>query len=503
MSFKYPLLLMFLLSCTAIRAQKQHDSLTYQVEVATTIVPKGTAPLWLVSNRHGLSTLDDASGYARFGVTQSPMRIANSEKWNIGYGVDVVFPINHTSICADGSQQRTHFLIQQCHVDVDYKWMRLSVGSKERPMALKNQRLSSGSQTFGINARPVPDVRFEIPEYVSLTGKENPWIAIKGHFGYGMMTDGQWKKSHVARTKKYNERTLLHSKAGYLKIGNPERFPLVFEGGLEMAAQFGGVKVTGNKREKMPQGVKDFMEVIFGLGSDASDGNFPNAAGNTLGSWLFSLTYQAKDWSARAYYDHYFDDHSMLFFQYGWYDGLLGLEITMPANKWVNSVVYEYMKTTYQGGPVYHDHTPQIPDQISGMDNYYNHGSFPGWQHWGQAIGNPLYTSPLYSANGSLGFRSNRFTAHHLGIEGAPITGLNYRLLLSYATHLGTYGSPYLSPKYMTSGLAELNYNFAHIHALRNKGWFATIALGVDRGQQLGNNIGFSFSLKKAGLLLK
>jgi hypothetical protein len=55
----------------------------------------------------------------------------------------------------------------------------------------------------------------------------------------------------------------------------------------------------------------------------------------------------------------------------------------------------------------------------------------------------------------------------------------------------------------MTSGLAELNYNFAHIHALRNKGWFATIALGVDRGQQLGNNIGFSFSLKKAGLLLK
>lgn len=512
MKTKLPLLFALLLFALSVKAGGgiYNDSLSYSVEVSVTAATKGDAPLWLVSNKYGLSSLQDVSGYVRVGVAQSSFAFSASEDWKLGYGVDLVVPVNHATENVVTGKQRTNLIVQQCYADLDYKWLRLSVGAKERPMELKHQRLSSGSQTFGINARPVPGVRLEIPEYVSLTGKKNPWLAIKGHFSYGMMTDGAWQHEFVPSNGRRSDKTLLHTKAGYLRLGNPERFPLVFEGGLEMATQFGGVIYNPQGREgrfgeklEMGQGPKDFVDAIFGLGSDATDGTFQNVAGNTLGSWLFSLTYQAKDWSVRAYYDHFFEDHSMMFFQYGWFDGLVGMECKLPKNKFISTIVYEYVKTEYQAGSVYHDHTPQIPDQVSGRDNYYNHNLFVGWQHWGQAIGNPLFTSPLYAKTGDLTFLSNRFTAHHVGIEGAPVEGLNYRLLLSYAIHLGTYTEPYLKRKYMTSGLAEVGYDFNHFKKLKHKGWLATAAVAFDRGEQLGSNFGVAFSIKKTGLLLK
>jgi hypothetical protein len=182
---------------------------------------------------------------------------------------------------------------------------------------------------------------------------------------------------------------------------------------------------------------------------------------------------------------------------------MVGLEVQLPKNRWAHTLVYEYIKSDYQAGPVYHDHTAQLPDQVSGRDNYYNHNLYPGWQHWGQAMGNPLFTSPLYAATGDLTFPSNRFVAHHVGIQGMPVEGLNYRLLLSYATHLGTYTDPYLQRKYMTSGLMELNYSFNHFKKLQHKGWEATAAFAFDRGGQVGNNLGVAFSIKKTGFLLK
>lgn len=97
---------------------------------------------------------------------------------------------------------------------------------------------------------------------------------------------------------------------------------------------------------------------------------------------------------------------------------MIGAEITLPKNNFVDKFVYEYLYTKSQSGPVYHDHTPSVEDQISAVDNYYNHGIYSGWQHWGQAIGNPLYRSPLYRNDGTFMFSSNRFIAHHLVLRG-------------------------------------------------------------------------------------
>ena len=50
---------------------------------------------------------------------------------------------------------------------------------------------------------------------------------------------------------------------------------------------------------------------------------------------------------------------------------------------------------------------------------------------------------------------------------------------------------------------AELNYTFNHFKCLRNKGWEATTAVAFDQGEQIGDNLGITFSIKKTGLLLK
>lgn len=472
---------------------------TYSVEGQVS-ASDGDTPLWLTANKYGLSSVDNSNGYLRVGIFRD-VKADSAYKWRIGYGADVAAAYNYTSTA----------VVQQLYADFDYKLVRLTVGAKQQPMALKNAELSSGSQTLGINARPVPAVRFELPEYWNITGKGN-WAAIRGHISYGLMTDGGFAEDYVGSAPNhYAKSVLLHTKAGYLRLGNKDKFPLTFEGGLEMATQFGGTVYNAQTWDgvsaepiKMEHGMGEFIDALFGKGGDATDGDgYANATGNTLGSWLFRLNYYGKDWSVSAYYDHFFEDHSQMFFEYGWLDGLIGVEVNLPDNPFVTSLVYEYMKTTYQSGPVYHDHTDAIPDQVSGVDNYYNHNLYAGWQHWGQALGNPLYVSPLYNHNGDLTFTSNRFKAHHFGISGNPCDGLHYRLLYTHERSLGTYSSPYDEARTTNSFLVEASYAPARLGKLNTKGWAVKAAFGIDRGDLLGDNTGFQFTISKTGFLTK
>ena len=453
------------------------------------------SPLWLNANKYGLSSVTGDNGYLRISAFRST-DADSACNWKLGYGIDMAATYNFTS----------SFVLQQLYADIQYKKVRLSIGSKERPANLKNPLLSSGSQTFGINARPIPEIRFEIPEYISLTGRSN-WVGIKGHFSYGLFTDNNWKGNYVTPGHQYADHVIYHSKSGFLRVGNEEKFPLVFEGGIEMGHQFGGViHNVGNSPGKdldMPNGLKDFIQIIYSGGSDPNEGIYANAIGNTVGSWLFSLSYKFKRAKLRLYYDHFFEDHSQLFFQYGWKDGIAGIEVQLPKNRVVSTILYENIMTKDQSGPLYHDHTPAIPDQISASDNYYNHGYYTSWTHWGQAIGNPLYLSPLYNRNGDLYFSNNRFVGHHFGVSGSPTDEISYRILYTYTQNWGTYAVPYDDIKYGNSFLCELAYSPKRIGKLRTEGWSIKAALGLDRGKQTGDNTGFQFTISKTGWLTK
>ena len=173
---------------------------------------------------------------------------------------------------------------------------------------------------------------------------------------------------------------------------------------------------------------------------------------------------------------------------------MLGTELNLKHNDWLRTIVLEYVYTKYQSGPLYHDHTPLISGHVCGMDNYYNHHLYTGWQHWGQVMGNPLYRSPIYNKDGDISVKDNRFVAWHVGLAGNPLSALSYRLLATYQTGYGTYNEPMIPKQYLCSVLTECSYH------LRNS-WKVSCGLGFDSGKLLGNNWGVQLTITKTGIL--
>jgi len=490
------------------------DSLTYKVEAQVSLSTGDNTPLWLNANKYGLSSLKTANGYMRMAV-ERPLLDGDDHKWEIAYGADIVVPVNYTS----------KFFVQQLYGEVRWLHGALTIGQKEQPLQLKNQRLSTGSQTFGINARPVPQVRLSLPDYWVIPIL-NRWLSIKGHIAYGMCTDGKWQENFVKEGNRYTKNTLYHGKAGYLRIGKPEYYPVSFEAGVEMACIFGGTLYnvgTNSGFEQKIDGEKDlkaFWSALVFAGDDIGETDYANVAGDQLGSWVARLNFNYDDFALSFYYDHYFEDHSQVAqFDYDGYgvgeewmvkkkkkyhiyklkDMMLGIDLKLKNARLLNNIVAEYIYTKYQSSSVYHDHTYNLSDHIAGIDNYYNHYLYAGgWQHWGQVMGNPLYLSPIYQ-DGELYVANNRFVAFHLGLAGDPTENLNYRFLATWQKGWGTYESPYVPRRTNISLMAETTYSFDD--AFLGGGWSVKGALGWDHGKIYGNNFGGQLTITKRGLI--
>lgn len=482
--------------------------LNYRLELQATASNRQT-PLWLNANRYGLSSLDKGNGYLRASLIR-PLTTDSARRWGLGYGVDVAV--------AQGFSSR--MVVQQAFAEVRWLHGVLTVGSKQQPMELKNQALSSGSQLLGINARPIPQVRLALPDYWVLPFGGG-WLQLKGHIAYGRMTDDDFQMRFTGKKSRYTDDVLFHSKAGYLRIGNEERFaPLSLELGLEMAATFGG-------RSYQPQsdgttkvvhgrtGWKSYLKALIPGGADIGETTYQNAEGNQLGSWLARANYDADRWRFSIYADKFFEDHSAMFqldydgygtggewmtkkkrryLLYDFKDWMLGAELNLKYGRYLTAIVLEYLYTKYQSGPIYHDHTQTIGDHIGGLDNYYNHYIYSGWQHWGQVMGNPLYRSPIYNADGVMEVKNNRFEAWHLGVSGQPTEALKYRLLATYQTGWGSYSDPYDKKHHNVSLLLEADYGFKH-------GWGLRGGCGMDFGAILGRSYGFQLTISKKGVL--
>ncbi len=482
-----------------------------RTEAQMTAATGDHAPLWLQANRYGLSSLDLTNGYVRAGLFRH-MGQDSTRRWAWAAGADVAVAGGFTST----------LVVQQAYGEL--RWLKglLTIGSKEQPMELKNQELSSGSQTLGVNARPIPSVRLSLPDYWDIPGTRG-WLALKGHLSYGIQTDDRWQKDFTLQENKFTEHTRFHTKAGYLRLGREDK-PLTLEAGLEMGCQFGGTAYTWiNEFDdygfvEYNSGLKGMWRAFIpGGGEKVEEGtDYENAEGNHLGSWVVRVNYDQPTWGLSLYADHFFEDQSSMFFlDYDGYgtgenwnkkehtkffvydlrDMMVGVEFRLKQSRWADAFVLEYIYTKYQSGPLYHDHTKSMPDHVSGKDDYYNNRVFTGWQHWGQVIGNPLYRSPLYNVDEQITVKNNRFWAWHVGLIGHPVEGLQYRMLCSWQRGFGTYFHPFISPQRNTSVLAEAMYSFSKKSSL--KGWSVKGALAFDHGSLLGNNVGAQLTVAR------
>lgn len=454
-----------------------------------------STPFWLMNNRNGLSSLAQNNGYMRAGFFSPKIE---EKRWSYGFGADIVIPYNYTS----------KFVIQELYADFKYRSLQLTVGSRVRYDGVVDRDLSSGDLTFSMNYRPIPQIHMSMPEYqwIPLT---NQWASFKGFFSIGRYTDGGWQKDYAGETNRWSDKVLYHSKGFWVKLGNTERLPVTLEGGLEMAVQFGGeVQIfdpATNKAKvvKMPSKFVDLLKSIVPMGGGSASrpelmGEVTNVYGNHVGQWSAAATFTSKETGLqlRTYYEHFFDDHSQLFLEHGWHDMLLGVSLTLPRNRIVDKILYEYIYTKDQSGSVYSDSNEYFPEQVSGRDDYYNHYMYTGWQHWGMGMGNALVVSPIFNRHGNLEFMHNRIKGHHIGVMGSPSAELNYKLMLSYSDSWGTYPNPTPKIKHNFNALVELGFS-----PRRLSGWNFNISLAGDGGNLLGGNVGAMISIRKTGVL--
>ena len=112
--------------------------------------------------------------------------------------------------------------------------------------------------------------------------------------------------------------------------------------------------------------------------------------------------------------------------------------------------------------------------------------------------GNPLFYSPIFNENGEVSFMNNRFMAFHIGIGGQPTKEISYRLLGTWEEGLGTYRKPFSQKEHQLNFLAEGTYSPL---STRLRGWSATVGVGLDIGDIIGDNFGVNVSVRKQGLL--
>ena len=487
------------LAALSTRAQisRLGEDIQYGASIRGTFGNGDNAPFWFTSNRYGLGSIEDNTSLFRAYIKRDTAS-DSLRTWRVGYGADL----------AAGYGNQTKFSLQQLFAELQWKMLRLSLGQKERASELKNEELSTGGMTLGINARPLPQVRLELPDFWDVPGLRG-WFAIKAHIAYGWYTDNKWQRYYAAPKRLYSQSSNFHSKALLMRIGNEKKFPLTLKWGIEMACQFGGTgyNLLSYGGDKIDGGIKlggNIWNAFMPGGGDVNDyEGFTNAVGNHIGSWHARLDWNAKGWSIGAYMDHLFEDHSQIGMQYGfWKDMLLGVEVNLPRNRFVSTVVYEHNGTKNQSGPVYHDATPENPQQISARDNYYSHHTYGSWQHAGFNIGNPLLISPMY--NGYLGLWgdmhnwANRLNAHHVGLKGNPADCMAWRVLYTFEKNWGTYDRPFIDPRKGHFLLVEATYKPKQL-----KGLSVTAAYGHNGGSLLGTSNGAMLTIAWNGWIRK
>ncbi|MDE5886381.1 MAG: capsule assembly Wzi family protein [Muribaculaceae bacterium] len=478
------LLGLFLCCFPAMSAfSEKPDSLRYFGEIKADFSAGENTPFWLVNNLQGLGSPEKNNGYVRAGLFKD---IKEENRFSWGAGIDLV----------GGWNLQSPFYIHQLYGEVKYRCLDALVGSKEIWSSFLDHNLSSGDLLYSGNALPVPQVRIGIFDYADFWGCKG-WFAAKGYIAYGMFTDSKWQKSWSKPEFKHGKNILYHSKGLWLRGGNIEKFPLRGEIGIEMATQFGGIVYKDGKIIDLKPSFKDWLTAFFPRYQTRETffGESTSIEGNMVGEYTIALEWQPKNsWGVRAYYEHYFDDQSQMTFEYGWKDGLYGIEVKFPTNRYISKFVYEFLYSKDQTGAVNNDSSEKVPEQVSGRDNYYNNSLYPGWQHWGMGFGNPLMLSPIYNANHKIEFYDTRIYSHHFGLEGYPMQDLKYRILLSFSRNWGTYACPYEEIKNNFDGLCEVTWKPSTL-----KGWYGILGIAGDSGDLIGKSFGASLTIGYAG----
>lgn len=452
------------------------------------------SPYYFTSNKHGVTSINPNSGYIRAALFKE---LDLSKKFSYGFGIDLAGSYNNNS----------EVWIQQLYGELKYRCFSLNIGSQEHNNILKNQQLSSGGLVWSGNARPIPQIRLGISEFTEIPGTKG-WLQIKGDISYGLFTDKNWLEEHYNYMNWFvTTGAWYHQKKIYFRSNEKKPFRVTIGG--EFAAQFGGCQkwykkgvLTHNINNKVR--FKDFLAVLIPHSGDANTtiGDQAYYYGNHIGSWQANAEYKFKNKSIlKGYFEWLFEDGSGIGKLNGW-DGLWGVEYSTNQAGFISSVLIEYLQTTNQSGPIHFasgDYSnTNITTEATGADDYYNNYFYNGWAHYGMSNGTAFLKSPAYNQDGFLRFSDNRVKGFHLGITGFISPIIKYRILYSYRRSWGTPFIPSLQINRNSSGFIEVRYTCPQLKNIQLLG-----ALGFDKGNLYGDNLGISFGIRFSNPLIK
>lgn len=265
------------------------------------------------------------------------------------------------------------FYARKLYLEYNFRDSKFQLGRFHTKQSSEDFLLSSGSMIESGNALGVPRIG-------SITSKTFD----NHHFNFSFY-HGQLNRNQFLIDKPF-----LHEKKLYYSNSFQKN---IFTIGLSHSVIWGG-ETTDNG--KQPQRLEDFIRAVFGNPGDdnATNSDQINALGESIGMWDFSFEKEFDSYGIKIYHQNFFEDGSGLSLNdnMNGFDGLWGMKIRHAKVR----TVYEFLKTTYQGGSV---HPP-------GLDSYYWSAAYrPGWVYNNQTIGN-MIISP----------ENNRVKAHFLSI---------------------------------------------------------------------------------------
>ena len=477
---------------------------SYQAETFGSVASGEHTPFWMVNHNWGMTALEANNFYVRGGVFH---RQRINKDWSWDAGID---------LAGGSSSPYGKVWVQQLYGRLNWKIWRIDLGPREEYVSFLNPYLSSGDFTNSNNARPLPQLKGSIPDFVLIPYTKGN-VFFKGDCSIGKYLDGQWQEDHARPTSSiYAKDVLDHRKSLYFRFGDIEtRHKMQFIFGVVHVAQWGGTLYGYEWAEnvgwqhavqKQPTGVGDFLRVFLAREGSASSSLTDRSyvAGSHWGAYLFKWDYKLpNDDRLSVYLNHFFEDGSGMTFE-NYRDGLRGLEYKTKKKGWISGAVFEYIYTKQQTGPIHFnitmddEHQAKLISKGNGNDDYYNNVDYTqSSSYFGKTMGTPLLLSPEYNTEGGVNFQSNRIIAFHLGLEGYCHPAIQYRLLLTTGQTWGRYYVPYTAVKKGFASQLELIYR-----PVRQSDWNLKLSLACNTGEFFrGDTFGAGITLAKQGII--
>ncbi|MGV3603040.1 MAG: capsule assembly Wzi family protein [Dyadobacter fermentans] len=457
------------------------DSAMAYLSLAGYVSTSGRAPFWIQSNQFGMVPKESPAGVIGAGIerfTKPDKRTGKPAQWRVGLGAEALGIVSKNS----------KIIFPQAYVAVRYRNWELSAGRKKEWFGLADSTLGTGSYAWSTNALPIPKIQLSTRTWIAvpLTGG---WLSFQASYGDGWFEKGRPVTSGLK----------LHQKSLYGRIGKTQSRVKLY-GGFNHQAQWGGNSPYNTVDGKMAKGFRNYLNVIFGSprSNTASHHDNTGRVGNHLGSIDLALELETYPLSVLIYRQNLYEDGS-LFWLSNIADGLNGIRIkrkhSYGADFQVNTLVFEYLYTKSQGGPVADDN---LPSYKRGKDDYFNNGQVQdGWSYFDRTIGTPFITPTSDTRwnwpNYAHFFTSNnRVAVAHIGLEGTLLRQLKWTGKFSYSNNAGVYDSPFEGNPGQFSAMISLESDPRLL-----KGFQARLSLATDLGALYPHAVGTAVRLTR------